>query len=71
MNMGEAFLKDGELWLAEYFLLSGLECVLSMDEGNARDRLEAEMNCILAFIIRENHSEQLGKYLNPILPRNK
>jgi len=57
--MGEKFMKEGIIWLAKHFLKSGLEVCTTMPESNNRDKLEAEINCLLAFLARDS-STNLG-----------
>ena len=53
-QVAEQFLKDGEIWLAEHFLRTGLEAAEKMEDCPIKHRMEAEIHCILAFITRDN-----------------
>jgi hypothetical protein len=53
-------MKEGDIWLAEHFLVSGIEILEKMEKGALKNRLESEISCLLAFLTRDN-SESLGK----------
>jgi hypothetical protein len=54
-------MKAGDLWLADHFFQSALQSTALMQPGPLKNRLEAEINCLLAFIARDT-ADNLGKW---------
>jgi hypothetical protein len=56
-------MKEGDIWLAKHFLESALDVCEQITNKTSSHKLEAEINCLLAFIARDN-ADNLGNNYN-------
>jgi hypothetical protein len=61
-EVGEKFLKSGDIWLAKHYFITALHASGKI-QSNRKQQFQAEIHCLLAFLVREN-AENMGKILH-------